>query len=346
MGNLKSILSRAALIGAALLPLACSGEDGGVERGPNNPGAGGGGAVGGGNPGGSGGAGAAGGFGGSNGNGGSLGNGGSGNGGSAGVGGAGGNGGNGGNGGDAGNGGNGGAGGDAGAGGDGGTGGDAGAGGTGAAGGTGGVAGSDGAGGTGGGHPDLGQGDGKDVITIGDSYMLLTTTGIQVSLERISGRNYRNYAAPGTLVLNEQIPNQYNTALAADKDIKTVVMTGGGNDVLFSTCTSGPCSDIVDRVVARLGQLRAKMAQDGVEDVVLVSYGYPTAANRRAALDYSRMVSSQACKVTDKPRCHYIDPVKELEGKISADGIHPTAAGYDILGRMVWELMQREGLRR
>ena len=206
-----------------------------------------------------------------------------------------------------------------------------------------------GAGGAGGGpgsHPDLGEGDGQDVITIGDSYMSLILTGIQQSLERISGRDYRNYAVPGTRVLNEQIPNQYNQAVAADPDIKTVVMTGGGNDVLGSTCT-GTCAEIVDNVSARITELRNQMAEDGVEDVIIVSYGYPGDQNRHASLDYSRGLLTQSCrKDVPPPRCHYIDPVEELAGKISGDGIHPTGEGYDILGQMVWDVMQREGVRR
>ena len=205
------------------------------------------------------------------------------------------------------------------------------------------------AGGTGGGpgsHPDLGEGDGQDVVTIGDSYMSLIVTGIQQSLERISGRDYRNYAVPGTRVLNEQIPGQYNQAVMADPDIKTVVMTGGGNDVLGSTCT-GTCAEIVDNVSARITELRNQMAEDGVEDVVIVSYGYPAAQNRHASLDYSRGLLTQSCrKDVPPPRCHYIDPVEELAGKISGDGIHPTAEGYDILGQMVWDVMQSEGIRR
>ena len=175
--------------------------------------------------------------------------------------------------------------------------------------------------------------------------MNLIATGIQQSLERISGRDYRNYAVPGTLVLNDQIPNQYGTAVAEDADILTVVMTGGGNDVLASPCT-GTCAEVIDQVAARLDELRMTMAADGVEDVVLVSYGYPADQNRHAALDYSRMLLSEACTEDDVPRCHYIDPVEELAGRISPDGIHPTAEGYDILGQMVWDLMQAEGIRR
>jgi hypothetical protein len=193
-------------------------------------------------------------------------------------------------------------------------------------------------------HVDLGEGDMQDVVTIGDSYMSLIIRGIQQSLETISGRDYRNYAVPGTLVLNEQIPGQYDAAVAADADIKTVVMTGGGNDVLSRQC--GTCEDVIDQVSARLAELRTQMAEDGVEDVIIVSYGYPADQARHASLDYSRGLLAQQCKKELTPRCHYIDPVEELAGKISADGIHPTQEGYDILGQLVWDLMQAEGVRR
>ena len=202
-------------------------------------------------------------------------------------------------------------------------------------------------------HADLGQGDGKDVITMGDSYMLLAVTGIQVSFEKISGRDYRNYAFPGTRMLADLIPGlipaipaQFGEAKAEDPTIKTVVMTGGGNDVLGSSCTSGTCSDIVDMVSTRMDALFKEMAAGGVQDVVLISYGYPTDEARHASLDYSRSIIPTRCKKTGMPRCHFIDPVKELAGKISSDGIHPTDEGYDILGKMVWDLMKAEGMRR
>jgi hypothetical protein len=213
-------------------------------------------------------------------------------------------------------------------------------------------AGSHAAGGTGGSttasastQGDPGQGDGKDVITIGDSYMSLFVNGIQQSLEKISMRDYRNYAFPGTLVLNEQIPNQYKMAVTEDPNIKTVVMTGGGNDVLNSTCT-GTCQEVVDKVSARLDMLFADMATNGVQDIVLISYGYPADVARHESLDYSRSLLPKECSKDHMPRCHFIDPIKELDGKISSDGIHPTAEGFDILGQMVWDLMQAEHMRR
>ena len=77
-------------------------------------------------------------------------------------------------------------------------------------------------------------------------------------------------------------------------------MTGGGNDVLGNSCT-GTCASVVDAVAARLAQLRMVMAMDGVEDVIMVSYGYPTAAARKPALDYSRNCSHNSARRPTNP---------------------------------------------
>jgi lysophospholipase L1-like esterase len=122
-------------------------------------------------------------------------------------------------------------------------------------------------------------------------------------------------------------------------------MTGGGNDILGSGC-AGTCSELVDQVAARLLQLRQQMEEDGVEDVLIISYGYPADASLHDSLDYSRELLATNCTKTSLPRCHYIDPIEELAGKISGDGIHPTAEGYDVLGQLAWDKMQAEGMRR
>jgi lysophospholipase L1-like esterase len=193
-------------------------------------------------------------------------------------------------------------------------------------------------------HEDLGQGDGKDVITIGDSWMNLIFTGIEQSLEAKSGRDYRNYAVPGTLVLNEQIPDQYDAAIAENPMVKTIVMTGGGNDILTSPCVDDECEPIVDDVVMRLGELMTQAGEDGVEDIILIGYTYPADMGKHASLDYSIMLSKQTCTKDSKPRCHFLDSTK-LDITLQ-DGIHPNAAGYDLIGETVWALMQAEGVRR
>jgi len=198
---------------------------------------------------------------------------------------------------------------------------------------------------------DKGMGDGSDIITIGDSYMNYGANGVEISLERISGRDYRNYAVAGTMVLDGVIPRQFTSAVAANPNIKTVVMTGGGNDILLGNifCTiswAESCNQTVRDVADALAELRADMAAAGVEDVVLVSYGYPTNTVVRPGLELARELAMTMCVPGAMPRCHFVDPVVQLEGKLGGDGIHPTPEGYDILGQMTWDLMEDRGLRR
>jgi hypothetical protein len=193
-------------------------------------------------------------------------------------------------------------------------------------------------------HEDLGKGDGKDVVTIGDSWMNLYIAGIEQSLDKASGQMYRHYAVPGTLVLNEQIPGQYESAKMENPDIKTVVMTGGGNDILTDSCADTACNSIVDNVSARLTTLMQEMGKDGVLDLVLIGYTYPDDMTKRESLDYSRMLSSKLCAEDSMPRCHYLDSTTLM--LTLRDGIHPDDAGYDLIGQTVWKMMQDDGMRR
>ena len=207
---------------------------------------------------------------------------------------------------------------------------------------------------------DLGEGTGQDVITIGDSYMnFLFGQGTEFSLEAISGRDYRNYAVPGTLMLNGQIPGQWDIAVAANADIKTVVMTGGGNDVIqvpsvLSACQTfdDACKAEIDTISAAVEELMTKMADAGVEDIIYLGYYYPTLWDLSATTDYSRTETAKTCLSDGSGpagvRCHHIDPI-ELESTpipLGIDGIHPTKAGYDRLAELVWARMQAEGVRR
>jgi hypothetical protein len=193
-------------------------------------------------------------------------------------------------------------------------------------------------------HEDLGKGDGKDVVTIGDSWMNLIVTGIEPSLDKASGQRYRHYAVPGTLVLNEQIPNQFKSAVQENPDVKTIVMTGGGNDILTSSCADEACNSIVDDVGKRLETLLLDMNDAGVQDVVIIGYTYPADMTKHESLDHSREVSLKTCVPTSMPRCHFVDSSK-LDFMLQ-DGIHPNAAGCDLIAKTVFDLMTSEGMRR
>lgn len=236
-------------------------------------------------------------------------------------------------------------------------GGDLGAAGVGGALGAGGLLGAGGDFGAGGRPPDdgvdLGVGDGQDVVLIGDSWMNLGSVGIQQSVVKASGgRPYRTLGVSGTRMLNGQIPGQYAAAKAADPDIKTLIVTGGGNDVLQDPLVLVDCFNVGPTCQAQLdqvGDVFEEMSQealaDGVEDVIIIMYTRNTLLGA-PIVDYVWETMTDTC--TNGPvRCYMIDPDEVAGGLMETrDGIHPTDAGYDQLGEAVYQLMVQEGMRR
>lgn len=202
---------------------------------------------------------------------------------------------------------------------------------------------------------DLGEGDGSDVITIGDSWMLLTDgLGIQVSLERAAMNDYRNYGVPGTQI--DQIVAQYEDAKRENPDISTVVMTGGGNNILLNPVGASDCGELGPMCRAIIASVRDKiaalwrdMADDGVDHVFIVGYARPLldVLQLQRTLEYSSEVTAEGC-ATAPLHCTFIDSVEVFDGKdhISFDQIHPDAEGYDLLGEAIYDAMVDEGARR
>jgi lysophospholipase L1-like esterase len=192
------------------------------------------------------------------------------------------------------------------------------------------------------GHEDLGKGDGKDVITIGDSWMnyFVNGGGIERGLLAASGQRYRTYGVAGTQLLNGQIPNQYASAKRENPDIKTVVMAAGGNDILLTG--ANPATQI-EKIGKRLDELWTEMGKDGVQDVVYIEYseGGNNGANVRMGIEKVGPI----CTNHKAVRCHFLlsDPIimKQL-----LDGIHPTSDGCTKLGKAAFDLMVAEGMRR
>jgi lysophospholipase L1-like esterase len=222
-----------------------------------------------------------------------------------------------------------------------------------AAGGSGGAAGVSNAGGSGGtggsssDRPDLGKGDGSDVITIGDSWMSIPTNGggIEGGLDR-AGTKYRHYSAAGTTLINGDIPMQYDRAKAANPKIATVVMTGGGNDVMYSGgCnTKDSCTMFAQRIADALDQLWTKMVADGVTTTVYIQYS----KNAGTAPADTRPDVAPVPKIctAGKLRCLSIDTTDLIAASDTIDGIHPTMPGCDRIAKRVLDNMAAQGARR
>ena len=205
---------------------------------------------------------------------------------------------------------------------------------------------------------DLGEGDGSDVITMGDSWMsntLGTGDAIQGALRRLTSQPYRNYAAQGVLLLQSgifgaAIPTQYQSAKRRDPDIKTVIMTGGGNDIIQNasvqaSCDSGgeACKMKLAEIQAALAALWTEMANDGVKDVVYIQYSRDAGSTDQDVRDDDRP-PPEIC-VSGKIRCHSIATTEAVMGSLQ-DGIHPTRAANDRIAKVVWDYMVAKGIRR
>ena len=187
----------------------------------------------------------------------------------------------------------------------------------------------------------------NQAVIIGDSVFALSGE-IKEFLAGHAQENYRGYAHNGATMVggSQDIPGQYNTARSDDSNIRTVIMDGGGNDVLGeSVCNpwSSACQTILNGVYNTLGVLLSDMSSHGVQDVVYM--GYYHATNSRAgyntALDIGIADLIDICD--DSPvSCVYVelrptfDPHPEW---IKSDGIHPTRAGSEVAAGLVWDTM-------
>jgi hypothetical protein len=143
----------------------------------------------------------------------------------------------------------------------------------------------------------------NEVVMLGDSYMDKSFGNVganiisaaQMAGSLAVGTTYREYYLAGAAVNNGagqlNIPYQYDTMAKGDiavqnpKDIKVVIMDGGGNDVLIDqqSCLTDKdmaaqmadtaCMSAVKNAVARMKTLWQEMATDGVKQ--LVYYFYP-----------------------------------------------------------------------
>lgn len=195
---------------------------------------------------------------------------------------------------------------------------------------------------------DLGRGDGKDVVTLGDSWMAYSFVGgIQAALVKVSKQPYRRYGLPGARVLSGDIPNQYQLARSLGV-VRTVVMTGGGGDLIGANAPGdcdmgGPaCRLQIDRILERLDVLWTQMSNDGVENVIYVGY---SRGPGDMGVDYGTIRGKSHCDQA-RLRCHWLDSDKVINHELRQDKIHPTDPGFEKLGQAIYDLMEAEGMRR
>ncbi len=200
----------------------------------------------------------------------------------------------------------------------------------------------------------------NNVAIIGDSIFDLSD-GIRKYLAQRSNEKYRYYPINGAQLsggLTTPIPKQYENG-KKDGPIRTIIMDGGGNDVLIGgqiACRpySDSCEDIINRSREAATALFDQMIADGVVNVVWLGYYYTKgifagADGQLEALDVGMAITEDLCESNEKLNCHFVDPRPEFAGKtglIIVDGIHPSDEGSKILADLIWKKMQEEDIEQ
>ena len=204
----------------------------------------------------------------------------------------------------------------------------------------------------------IGKTPGSQVVTLGDSYLAITAVIFEImDRARANGslgpnERYRRYEAAGAQFWYGHIHDQFEEALAEDPTIDTVIMDGGGNDVLLgigNVCIDEPppaasCVSAIESIVNTATDLFQDMADAGVAHVVYHFYPHLpeglAPAGTNDVLDYGAPLFEQAC--ADAPvDCHFVDIRDAFEGhpEYILDGVHPTDEGSAVIAELVWETM-------
>jgi hypothetical protein len=155
-----------------------------------------------------------------------------------------------------------------------------------------------------------------------------------------------------------QIATQYTTAHMADPDIDTIIMDGGGNDVLLgdrSCLTTAPPANTscANTIMTALGIAKTAIAQmhtDGVKHVVYFFYPHVETTGLGGpavndTLDWAYPLAKAACETS--PECVFVD-TRASWGDMQAMyidpllglNVHPNDAGSAALVDLaIWPAM-------
>lgn len=222
----------------------------------------------------------------------------------------------------------------------------------------------------------------SQVLIIGDSFINWISHSFPEQIQTATGQNWRMLAVGATSMGSGgvgRIPDQFDQAMKADPDAHTIVMDGGGNDVLVADATLdlfGECRDtgaamkpncqkIVKIAIDAASAMLDRATTAGIRDVVY--FFYPEIPEGRLIggphpleiLRYALPMVKDFCdgvegRTKGKTRCHFIDMIPVFKGHTPGVGgvvagstedwynedIHPNSKGSQAEVDAVWKLMK------
>lgn len=216
-----------------------------------------------------------------------------------------------------------------------------------------------------GGGSTVADADNDNVITLGDSIFDLSNE-IQTNLESFAGQTFRKYTKSGAELnggaVAQSVYDQYAEAKADNSAITTIVMDGGGNDILipvislgdpygcktglFRPTLSSSCKNLINDIYVEAVTLLNQMASDNVQDVIYLGYyhtknaWYNNLGALAQAVDYGDSKLAAACSYS-AANCQFLDPRSLIvNSDINSDGIHPNSSGSLKLANLIWPALE------
>jgi hypothetical protein len=223
--------------------------------------------------------------------------------------------------------------------------------------------------------------DSSQIVLIGDSYVNWISHTFPADINAASMLTIEDFAVGGTSMGSGGIgliPPQFDTALKTHPKILTVIMDGGGNDVLVADVGMFPqggdckmkgamspsipdCQKIVQKALDAGTTLFLHMADSGVKDVMFFFYPHVPlntvvgGTDPNGMLDYALPKIKAACdgayetSVKMNPqktiRCHFLDLVPVFDGHMdyfAASDIHPNPTGSKAMATAMWAKMKQD----
>jgi len=208
---------------------------------------------------------------------------------------------------------------------------------------------------------DPGANHPNNVATLGDSWMsntLFTGNAITGALAR-QGHRYQNYAVQGVMLLKDNIFGRSilnqgqrvintNNSNKANPRFKTIVITGGGNDIIENPslqrdCGKRPIGDVCEKKLTEIEGamvgLWERLGASGVKDIVYVAYS-PAAGSAPAAAEASRDRLKVDCAEATAVKCHFVDTTDIVsKSDLILDGIHPNQRTNNEIAQEVYRVL-------
>ncbi len=206
------------------------------------------------------------------------------------------------------------------------------------------------------------------VVNLGDSIFALSGK-IHDNLQAKAGKTFRNYCVSGANFASDNVATtidvaeQYATAKGDSSFIKTVLLDGGGNDILIPATAFDPynckvdwwesglsstCKALIDDVYVDMVDLFNQMGRDGVQNLIHLGYYNlkngligSTSLNKAVAYGDTKMAQAVANATAGPASRVFIDPRSAMTSSdITFDGVHPNDSGSAKLANLIWPILQ------